>query len=73
MLGAAGAIEAVFSVLAIRDRTLPPSLNISRPMAEAEGFDLISDGARSAPVDHVLSNAFGFGGVNAALVFSRFD
>ena len=72
MLGAAGAIEAVFSVLAIRDRTLPPSLNIARPMAEAEGFDLISQGARSAPVDHVLSNAFGFGGVNAALVFSRF-
>lgn len=73
MLGAAGAIEAVFSVLALRDNTLPPSLNIARPMAEAEGFDLISDGARPAPVDHVLSNAFGFGGVNAALVFSRYS
>ena len=71
MLGAAGAIEAVFSVLAIQNRMLPPSINIEKPMPEAEGFDLISEGARPAEVDHVLSNAFGFGGVNAALVFSR--
>ncbi|GGE08009.1 3-oxoacyl-[acyl-carrier-protein] synthase 2 [Aureimonas endophytica] len=73
MLGAAGAIEAVFAVLALRNRTLPPSLNIDHPMPEAEGFDLLSEGARPAEVDHVLSNAFGFGGVNAALVFSRYD
>jgi 3-oxoacyl-[acyl-carrier-protein] synthase II len=72
MLGAAGAIEAVFSVLAIQDRMLPPSLNIETPMPEAEGFDLLSHGARPAGVEHVLSNAFGFGGVNAALVFSRY-
>lgn len=71
MLGAAGAIEAVFSVLAIQHSTLPPSLNIDRKMPEAETFDLLSDGARPVQVDHVLSNAFGFGGVNAALVFSR--
>lgn len=71
MLGAAGAIEAVFSVLALRDQILPPSLNLDRPMPEAEGFDLLSAGARPAAVDHALSNAFGFGGVNAALVFSR--
>lgn len=71
MLGAAGAIEAVFSVLAIKNQLLPPSLNIDRPMPEAEAFDLLADGARPARVDHVLSNAFGFGGVNAALVFSR--
>lgn len=72
MLGAAGAIEAIFSVLAIQDQMLPPSLNIDKPMPEAEGFDLLSNGARPARVDHVLSNAFGFGGVNAALVFSRY-
>lgn len=72
MLGAAGAIEAVFSVLAIQNSLLPPSLNIEQPMPEAEGFDLLSDGARPADVDHVLSNAFGFGGVNAVLVFSRY-
>lgn len=72
MLGAAGAIEAVFSVLAIQNQVLPPSLNIDRPMQEAEGFDLLSDGARNAEANHVLSNAFGFGGVNAALVFTRY-
>ncbi len=71
MLGAAGAIEAVFSVLAIQNQMLPPSLNIERRMPEAEGFDLLSGEARPAEVRHVLSNAFGFGGVNAALVFSR--
>ncbi|MBN9081708.1 MAG: beta-ketoacyl-[acyl-carrier-protein] synthase II [Rhizobiales bacterium 62-17] len=72
MLGAAGAIEAVFSVLALQNQILPPSLNIETPMPEAKAFDLLSDGARPAQVDHVLSNAFGFGGVNAALVFSRY-
>jgi 3-oxoacyl-[acyl-carrier-protein] synthase II len=72
MLGAAGAIEAVFSVLAIEKRMLPPSLNISQPMTEAEGFDLVANVARPANPDHVLSNAFGFGGVNAALLFSRY-
>jgi 3-oxoacyl-[acyl-carrier-protein] synthase II len=72
MLGAAGAIEAIFSILALRHQTLPAGLNIERPMAEAEGFDLVAGAARAAAVDHVLSNAFGFGGVNAALVFSRF-
>ncbi len=70
MLGAAGAIEAIFSVLAIQDQVLPPSLNIHQPMQEAVGFNLISDGSRPATVRHVVSNAFGFGGVNAALVFS---
>lgn len=72
MLGAAGAIEAIFSVLALRHQILPPGLNIERPMAEAEGFNLIGAVARPAAIEHVLSNAFGFGGVNAALVFSRF-
>lgn len=72
MLGAAGAIEAVFSVLAIQTRLLPPSLNIDRPMPEAKHFNLLSHGPQPAEVGHVLSNAFGFGGVNAALVFSRY-
>lgn len=72
MLGAAGAIEAVFAVLALRDQMLPPSLNVERPMPEAAGFDLVTGGARPAAIDHALSNAFGFGGVNASLVFSRY-
>lgn len=71
MLGAAGAMEALFSVLAIDRGILPPSLNIERPMQGAEGIDLLNEGARNAAPIHVLSNAFGFGGVNAALVFSR--
>lgn len=73
MLGAAGAIEAIFSVLALRDQILPPGLNLEHPMPEAEGFDLVAGAPRPASVQHVLSNAFGFGGVNAALVFSRWD
>jgi 3-oxoacyl-[acyl-carrier-protein] synthase II len=73
MLGAAGAIEAIFSILALRDAVLPAGLNIDHPMTEAAAFDLVRGAARPARVDHVLSNAFGFGGVNAALVLSRFD
>lgn len=72
MLGAAGAIEAVFSVLAIHHQVAPPGLNVERPMPGAEGFNLLADGARPSNIRHVLSNAFGFGGVNAALVFSRY-
>ncbi|HWT62586.1 MAG TPA: beta-ketoacyl-ACP synthase II [Ochrobactrum sp.] len=73
MLGAAGAIEAVFSVLALRHGILPSSLNVDHPMSAAEGFDLLRDGTRASQVKHVLSNAFGFGGVNAALLFSRYE
>jgi 3-oxoacyl-[acyl-carrier-protein] synthase II len=72
MLGAAGAMEAVFSVLALRHRILPAGLNIEEPMEGAGRFDLVRGAARAAAPEHVLSNAFGFGGVNAALVFSRF-
>ncbi|MCF1708524.1 beta-ketoacyl-ACP synthase II [Tabrizicola sp. J26] len=73
MLGAAGAIEAVFSVLALRDQILPAGLNIETPMEGAGDFDLLAGGPRRTTVRHVLSNAFGFGGVNAALVFRRMD
>ena len=73
MLGAAGAIEAAFSVLALRDQVLPAGLNIDSPMEGAQRFDLVAGKARRTAVKHVLSNAFGFGGVNAALVFSRLD
>ncbi|WP_019995860.1 beta-ketoacyl-ACP synthase II [Aureimonas ureilytica] len=72
MLGAAGAIEAAFCVLALQTQTLPPGLNIKRPMPGAEGFDLLRSEARAADVEHALTNAFGFGGVNASLIFSRY-
>ncbi|KAJ55478.1 3-oxoacyl-ACP synthase [Actibacterium mucosum KCTC 23349] len=71
MLGAAGAVEAIFSILALRDGVLPPSLNIETPMEGAARFDLIANTAVRRQVDHVLSNAFGFGGVNASLILSR--
>lgn len=70
MLGAAGAIEAVFSILALRDQMLPPTLNLVDPEPVAAQFDLVPLKAKPKALKHVLSNSFGFGGVNASLVFS---
>jgi 3-oxoacyl-[acyl-carrier-protein] synthase II len=73
LLGAAGAIEALFSVLAIRDGKVPPTINIATldPACEALGIDFTRDHAVSNPIRYVLSNSFGFGGSNASLVFAR--
>lgn len=71
MLGAAGAIEAVFAVLALRHQTLPPTLNLVDPEEVAKQFDLVPLKAKRKALKHVLSNSFGFGGVNASLVFSK--
>jgi 3-oxoacyl-[acyl-carrier-protein] synthase II len=70
MLGAAGAIEAVYSVMALRDQIVPPGLNLVDPEENAAQFDLVPNVAKPKALKHVLSNSFGFGGVNAALVFS---
>jgi 3-oxoacyl-[acyl-carrier-protein] synthase II len=70
MLGAAGAIEAVYSVMALRDQLVPPGLNLTDPDDNARQFDLVPNVAKPKALKHVLSNSFGFGGVNAALVFS---
>jgi 3-oxoacyl-[acyl-carrier-protein] synthase II len=70
LLGAAGAVEAIFSVLAIRDRTVPPTLNLDHPSVET-AIDLVPHKAKQREVDIVLSNSFGFGGTNASLVFRR--
>jgi 3-oxoacyl-[acyl-carrier-protein] synthase II len=70
LLGAAGAVEAIFSVLAIRDRITPPTLNLDNPSVET-AIDLIPHKAKKREVDVVLSNSFGFGGTNASLVFRR--
>jgi len=69
LMGAAGAIEAVFSALAIRDGILPPTRNLDDPDV-GEQFDLVPRVAKAKTVRHALSNAFGFGGVNASLVLS---
>ncbi len=70
LLGAAGAVEAIFGILALRDQVVPPTLNLNDPSDGCEGIDLVPNQARERPVRHALSNSFGFGGTNASLVFS---
>jgi len=70
LLGAAGGVEAVFSVLAIHRKTIPPTINVDNPDPECD-LDYVREGARQASVQVALSNSFGFGGVNACLLFRR--
>jgi len=70
LLGAAGAVEAIFSILAIRDRVAPPTINLDAPSVETP-IDLVPHKARARDIDVALSNSFGFGGTNASLVFRR--
>ncbi len=70
LLGAAGAVEAIFSILAIRDKVAPPTLNLDNPSVETP-IDLVPHQARKRDIDVVLSNSFGFGGTNASLIFRR--
>ena len=70
LLGAAGAIEAIFSVLAIRDNIAPPTLNLDNPSVET-AIDLVPHTAKKRPINTVLSNSFGFGGTNASLILRR--
>ena len=72
-LGAAGAIEAITTVLAIRDGRVPPTINLTEPDPEAAGLDLTPTTAANHDIRVALSNSFGFGGQNTALVFSRWD
>ncbi|MGV7030399.1 beta-ketoacyl-ACP synthase II [Methylobacterium symbioticum] len=70
LLGAAGAVEAIFSILTIRDGVLPPTLNLDNPSVETQ-IDLVPHEAKRKRVDVALSNSFGFGGTNASLVMRR--
>lgn len=70
LLGAAGGVEAVFSVLALRDQVIPPTINLDQP-DEGCDLDYCPGSARQAKLEHVLSNSFGFGGTNGTLVFRR--
>ncbi len=72
LLGAAGAVETIFSALAIRDQIAPPTLNLDNPSVETP-IDLVAHTARKREIDVVLTNSFGFGGTNASLVLRRFD
>ncbi|MBX3539606.1 MAG: beta-ketoacyl-ACP synthase II [Chelatococcus sp.] len=69
LLGAAGAVEAIFSILALRNSILPPTLNLEDRDPLAGDLDLIGPQARAKPITHALSNGFGFGGVNASVIF----
>jgi 3-oxoacyl-[acyl-carrier-protein] synthase II len=71
LLGAAGAVEAIFGVLAMRDNVAPPTLNLDNPSV-ATAIDLVPHRARQRKIDTVLSNSFGFGGTNASLVLRRY-
>jgi 3-oxoacyl-[acyl-carrier-protein] synthase II len=72
LLGAAGAVEAIFSLLAIRDQVAPPTRNLDDPSVET-ALDLVPHKAKKMAIDYALSNSFGFGGTNASLVFKRLD
>lgn len=71
LLGAAGGLEAIYSALSLRDQIAPATLNLDDPDDAAEGVDLVRGQARKMKIDHVLSNGFGFGGVNASVIFRK--
>tara|TARA_Y100001934_G_scaffold119996_1_gene146733 strand:+ start:339 stop:1601 length:1263 start_codon:yes stop_codon:yes gene_type:complete len=71
MLGAAGAVEAIFSILAVSNDIIPPTLNLENPCDSAEGLDLVPLKAKEKKVNIALSNSFGFGGTNASLILGK--
>jgi len=70
LLGAAGAVETIFSILAIRDNIAPPTINLENPSVET-AIDLVPQAARKREINVVLSNSFGFGGTNASVILQR--
>ncbi|MBW1991081.1 MAG: beta-ketoacyl-ACP synthase II [Deltaproteobacteria bacterium] len=73
LLGAAGAVEAIFTVLSLKDGVVPPTINLTELDPECAGLEYVMDQARAAPLKYAVSNSFGFGGTNATLVFKRFE
>ncbi|TPG72682.1 beta-ketoacyl-ACP synthase II [Pseudomonas arsenicoxydans] len=73
LLGAAGGIEAIFTLLAIRDQIVPATLNFENPDPAAQGVDIVHGQARPMAIEYALSNGFGFGGVNASVLFKRWQ
>jgi len=72
LLGAAGAVEAIFSILALRDQVAPPTINLDNPDAGCD-LDYVPNTARQMPIRVALSNSFGFGGTNGSLIFRKLD
>ena len=73
LLGAAGAVEAVFSIMAIQNQTCPPTLNLHNPAEELGDFDLVPLKAKKREIKAAMSNSFGFGGTNSSLIFKRYN
>ncbi|MBB3607928.1 beta-ketoacyl-ACP synthase II [Rhizobium sp. BK602] len=73
LLGAAGGLEAVFTIMALRDQIAPPTRNLRQADAAAEGIDIVGPTARPMAMDYAISNGFGFGGVNASALFRRWQ
>lgn len=71
LLGAAGGIEAIFTVLALRDQVAPTTLNLEQPDPAAAGVNIVHGKARPMAIEYAMSNGFGFGGVNASIIFRR--
>ncbi|MCL2331023.1 MAG: beta-ketoacyl-ACP synthase II [Proteobacteria bacterium] len=71
LLGAAGAVEAIFCVMALRDQIVPPTINLDDPEEITAGFDLVPNVAKKRPVNITLSNSFGFGGTNATVILKK--
>ncbi|SFQ11378.1 3-oxoacyl-[acyl-carrier-protein] synthase II [Mesorhizobium sp. NFR06] len=73
LLGAAGGLGAIFTILALRDQVAPPTLNLSAPDPAGDGIDFVANQARPMAMDYAICNGFGFGGVNASALFRRWD
>ena len=71
MLGAAGAVESIASIYALRNGEVPPTINLNEPDEECD-LDYVTEGARKADVKYALSNSLGFGGHNASLLLKRY-
>ena len=72
LLGGAGGLEAGIVVLALRDQVVPPTINLSTPDPECD-LDYVPDEARAIEMEYALTNSFGFGGTNGALIFKRYS
>lgn len=73
LLGAAGGIEAIFTLLALRDQVIPPTLNLHHPDEAGKGLNFVALKACPTAITYALSNGFGFGGVNASVLFRRWE
>ena len=71
LLGAAGSVEAIYSIMAVKNDVVPPTLNLEDPSEACDGMDLVPLTAKERPVRAALSNSFGFGGTNASLVVAK--